>query len=88
VKPGQYLFRKHGGKVVFFGCFIAVLRALAAVLAGTNRMSWAPFLLYNALGGIIRATLYATSAAWRRLSTRFLVHLMRPSLSAELLRII
>jgi membrane protein DedA with SNARE-associated domain len=58
VKLGQYLFRKHGGKVVFFGRFIAVLRALAAFLAGTNRMPWRPFLLFNALGGIIWATLY------------------------------
>jgi len=46
----QYLFRKHGDKVVFFGRFIAILRTWAAFLAGTNRMPWAPFLLYNALG--------------------------------------
>ena len=58
LKLGQYLFRKHGGKVVFFGRFIAILRAWAAFLAGTNRMPWPPFLLYNALGGIIWATLY------------------------------
>jgi membrane protein DedA with SNARE-associated domain len=49
VKLGQYLFRKHGGKVVLFGRFIAVLRALVAFLAGTNRMPWASFLLFNAL---------------------------------------
>src|SRR6202140_2065993 len=58
VKLGQYLFRKHGGKVVFIGRFIAVLRAWTAFLAGTNRMPWGHFLLYNALGGIIWATLY------------------------------
>jgi membrane protein DedA with SNARE-associated domain len=58
LKLGQYLFRKHGSKVVFFGRFIAILRTWAAFLAGTNRMPWAPFLLYNALGGIIWATLY------------------------------
>lgn len=58
LKLGLYLFRKHGGKVVFFGRFIAVLRALAAFLAGTNRMSWPRFLLFNALGGIVWATLY------------------------------
>ena len=51
LKLGQYLFRKHGGKVVFFGRFIAVLRAWAAFLAGTNCMPWGPFLLFNALGG-------------------------------------
>src|SRR6266704_6048443 len=58
LKLGLYLFRKHGGKVVFFGRFVAVLRAWAAFLAGTNRMRWPPFLLFNALGGIVWATLY------------------------------
>lgn len=58
LKLGLYLFRKHGGKVVFFGRFVAVLRAWAAFLAGTNRMRWPPFLLFNALGGILWATIY------------------------------
>jgi membrane protein DedA with SNARE-associated domain len=58
LKLGQYLFIKHGGKVVFFGRFVAVLRAWAAFLAGTNRMRWASFLCFNALGGIVWATLY------------------------------
>jgi membrane protein DedA with SNARE-associated domain len=58
IKLGQYLFHKHGGKVVFFGRFVAVLRALAAFLAGTNRMRWTRFLLFNALGGVIWATVY------------------------------
>src|SRR5947207_6834523 len=58
LKLGQYLFMKHGGKVVFFGRFVAVLRAWAAFLAGTNRMPWPRFLLFNALGGIVWATVY------------------------------
>lgn len=58
LKLGQYLFHKHGGKVVFFGRFVAVLRAWAAFLAGTNGMPWSRFLLFNALGGIIWATIY------------------------------
>lgn len=62
LKLGQYLFMKHGGKVVFFGRFIAVLRAWAAFLAGTNRMRWPSFLLYNALGGIIWATIYGVGS--------------------------
>ncbi len=49
LKLGLYLFRRHGGKVVFFGRFIAVLRAWTAFLAGTNRMRWPAFLLFNAL---------------------------------------
>ncbi|MDB5077732.1 MAG: hypothetical protein JWO42_3911 [Chloroflexi bacterium] len=58
LKLGIYLFRKHGGKVVFFGRFVAVLRAWAAFLAGTNRMPWDRFVIYNASGGIIWATIY------------------------------
>jgi membrane protein DedA with SNARE-associated domain len=58
LKLGQYLFLKHGGKVVFFGRFVAVLRAWAAFLAGTNRMRWLRFLVFNAAGGIVWATLY------------------------------
>ena len=58
LKLGQYLFLKHGGKVVFFGRFVAVLRAWAAFLAGTNRMRWPRFLLFNTAGGIVWATFY------------------------------
>ncbi|GAC1456911.1 MAG: hypothetical protein PVSMB4_17060 [Ktedonobacterales bacterium] len=58
LKLGIYLFQKHGGKVVFFGRFVAVLRAWSAFLAGTNRMAWPRFLVFNAAGGIVWATLY------------------------------
>ncbi len=58
LKLGQYLFRRHGGKVVFFGRFLAILRALAAFLAGTNRMEWKRFLVFNAAGGVTWATIF------------------------------
>lgn len=51
IKLGQYLFLRHGGKVVFVGRFVAILRALAAFLAGANRMTWPRFLVFNAAGG-------------------------------------
>ena len=62
LKVGRYIFRRHGGKVVFFGRFVSVLRTYAAFLAGTNRMRWWRFLVFNAAGGIIWATLYGTGA--------------------------
>lgn len=62
IKLGQYLFLRHGGTVVFFGRFVAVLRELAAFLAGVNRMSWPRFLVFNTAGGVIWATLYGVSA--------------------------
>jgi len=58
LKLGQYLFLRHGGKVVFFGRFVAILRTLAAFLAGVNRMPPARFLLFNASGGIVWATVF------------------------------
>jgi membrane protein DedA with SNARE-associated domain len=58
IKVGQYLFLRHGGKVVFFGRFVALLRILAAVLAGVNRMPWRGFLLANAGGALIWATVF------------------------------
>jgi len=40
IKLGQYLFLHHGGKIVFFSRFVAVMRVFAALLAGANRMGW------------------------------------------------
>ena len=59
---GRYLFDRQGPKVVFFGRFIAILRTFAALLAGANRMDWRSFLLWNAVGGVVWATLYGTGA--------------------------
>lgn len=52
LRLSHYLFVRHGGKTVFFGRFIAVLRVFAAQLAGLNRYDWRSFLFFNAAGGI------------------------------------
>ena len=62
LKVGRYLFLKHSGKVVFFGRFVSVLRTYAAFLAGTNRMKWWRFLVFNAAGGIVWATVFGLGA--------------------------
>ena len=62
VKVARYLFQRHGGKVVFFGRFISILRAYAAFLAGTTRMPWPRFLFFNATGGIVWASIYGGAA--------------------------
>ena len=62
IKLGQYLFRHHGGKVVFFGRFVALLRALAALLAGVNYMDWRRFFLVNAAGSIAWAATFGFGA--------------------------
>ncbi|MCW2314765.1 membrane protein DedA with SNARE-associated domain [Rhodoblastus acidophilus] len=58
LRLGQYLFRRYGGTIVFFGRFVAVLRAFAAVLAGANKVPPLRFFLFNAAGGIVWACIF------------------------------
>jgi membrane protein DedA with SNARE-associated domain len=74
LKIGIWLFRRHGGKVVFWGRFVSILRTWAAFLAGANHMEWRRFLVFNAAGGIVWATAYGVvyyvfGATLKRLST-------------------
>jgi membrane protein DedA with SNARE-associated domain len=52
----QAFFDRHGGPAVFFARFITGLRVFAALAAGTSRMPWGRFALYNALGGTVWTT--------------------------------
>jgi len=54
---GERFFARHGGKTVFFGRFVAVLRVTAAWIAGLSHMHWWRFLAWNAAGGVAWATL-------------------------------
>jgi membrane protein DedA with SNARE-associated domain len=44
---GRYLFARYGGSIVFFGRFVALLRAFAALLAGANGLS--PWRFYRSV---------------------------------------
>ncbi|MGB8277728.1 MAG: DedA family protein [Methylovirgula sp.] len=59
---GQYLFERHGGKIVFFGRFIAVLRIFAALLAGLNKYNWQRFLVFNSAASAVWAIVMGGSA--------------------------
>jgi len=74
LKIGIWLFRRHGGKVVFWGRFVSILRTYAAFLAGTNQMAWPRFLVFNAAGAVVWATAfgvayYVFGSALQKLST-------------------
>jgi membrane protein DedA with SNARE-associated domain len=58
IKVGRLVFDEHGGKVVFFGRFVSILRTYAAFLAGTSQMAYRRFFFFNASGGIVWAGLY------------------------------
>jgi membrane protein DedA with SNARE-associated domain len=58
IKLGQYLFLRHGGKIILLAQFVPGLRSIAGILAGANRMPWQPFMLANVIGAFLWATLY------------------------------
>jgi membrane protein DedA with SNARE-associated domain len=52
----EALIARYGGRAVFFGRFVSVLRETIAWVAGLAGMSWPRFLFWNAFGGIVWAT--------------------------------
>jgi membrane protein DedA with SNARE-associated domain/membrane-associated phospholipid phosphatase len=52
---GEAYLRAKGGRAVFLGRFVGLLRALVPALAGMSRMPYRTFLPWNAAGGIIWA---------------------------------
>jgi membrane protein DedA with SNARE-associated domain len=72
---GRYLFRRHGGKMVFFGRFVSVLRSFTPLLAGANEMPKRHFAAWTIAGGIAWPVLhgafaYALGDAASRMSLR------------------
>ncbi|MDB5642808.1 MAG: associated Golgi protein [Hyphomicrobiales bacterium] len=62
IKLGRYMFAHYGAPVVFFGRFVALLRTLAALLAGVNQMHWAPFVVANLAGAVVWASVFGGGA--------------------------
>jgi membrane protein DedA with SNARE-associated domain len=56
--PAEKYFQKYGGATVFFGRFLAVLRAWAAFLAGVNHMQPLRFFIYNFCGAALWSTTF------------------------------
>lgn len=64
-------YRRHGGKTVFLGRFVPVVRSVGFILAGVSHMSWRRFAAYDAAGsalwGAANAALgFALGEAYRR----------------------
>ncbi len=58
----EALMERHGGKTVFFGRFVSILRYTVAWVAGLSRMQWSRFLFWNAAGGIAWAAAVGLTA--------------------------
>ena len=58
----ESLMTRYGGRTVFFGRFVSILRYTVAWIAGLSRMRWWRFLFWNAAGGIVWATAVGLTA--------------------------
>jgi membrane protein DedA with SNARE-associated domain len=74
-KAKEFLARR-GGSAVLLGRWIAFFRAVMPALAGTARMPYRKFLLWNAAGGILWGAVvvllgYAAGASYKTIESRF-----------------
>jgi membrane protein DedA with SNARE-associated domain len=66
----ERLFARHGGKAIVIARFIGFIRALAPFVAGSSRMPYRWFLLFNVVGAALWAVAYVSlgylvGASWR-----------------------
>lgn len=55
----QNFFNKYGGPVVTIARFIAGLRQLNGIVAGTAEMRWRTFLLFNIIGAVLWVSVWS-----------------------------
>ena len=59
MERGEALFVRYGASAIFLGRFIFGMRVIAGPLAGTLRMRWRTFTLFNFLGAAVWVTFIA-----------------------------
>lgn len=71
LEAAEDYYRRHGGKTVFLGRFIPVVRSVGFIVAGVAHMEWKRFIVYDVAGAIIwgvghSALGYALGASYQR----------------------
>ena len=71
LEAAEDYYRRHGGKTVFLGRFIPVVRSVGFIVAGVAHMKWKRFIVYDVAGAIIwgvghSALGYALGASYER----------------------
>jgi membrane protein DedA with SNARE-associated domain len=62
IKLGQYLFLEHGAIIMIVAQFVPVMRAIAGILAGANRMPRYTFMMTNIIGACAWASFFGIAA--------------------------
>jgi undecaprenyl-diphosphatase len=71
LEAAEDYYRRHGGKTVFLGRFIPVVRSVGFIVAGVAHMEWKRFIVYDVAGAVIwgvghSALGYALGASYER----------------------
>ncbi len=53
VKSAQAFYEKHGGKTIIIARFVPIVRTFAPIIAGTAKMEYRRFLMFNVVGGFV-----------------------------------
>lgn len=53
VKAAQDFYEKHGGKTIIIARFVPIVRTFAPIIAGTAKMHYQRFLMFNVVGGFV-----------------------------------
>jgi membrane protein DedA with SNARE-associated domain len=77
-------YDRHGGKTVFFGRFVPVVRSVGFIVAGVSHMPWKRFLIYDIAGAtvwgighsLIGFALGESYQRWERYATPFGIALL------------
>ena len=72
IERGQRLFARYGAATIFFARFVFGMRIIAGPMAGTLRMPWRKFLIFNFMGAalwvsVISSAGYLFGQHWHRL---------------------
>lgn len=60
LEKADRFYARHGAKAVFLARFVTGLQTVGALLAGSSRMRWQTFFVWNLLGALTWALVYAT----------------------------
>lgn len=53
IRKAQDFYEKHGGKTIIIARFVPIVRTFAPIVAGTAKMDYQRFVIFNMVGGFI-----------------------------------
>ncbi len=75
----EHFFQRHGDKTIFIQRWITGVRVIGALVAGTTRMPWQRFLLFNCLGALTWVATISTLAYFFAVNLPLLLEILTRS---------